>query len=157
MRWKRYTILSLACMLIVMGLSIGYCKKQTQSETKKVLKPEALLTTSISETQKEHLFKFALSMLENQSRGKLALIDPRLINVEEDGHNRYFLKIEGIGINNKQIIDLYHFYFILYESNENVLYIMPSGSQVLVGEVERVKEDILISMLKLINDWGIKD
>lgn len=157
MRWKRYTILSLACILILIGLSMVCFKKEIPTETKTVLKPEVISMPQIDTEEKERLFKFALSILEQNLKGKIALIDPRLVALEEDGYNRYFLKIEGIGIDDRQTIDLYHFYFIIEKSQEDKLYMMPSGSQVLIGEVDNVKEDILISMLKYINQWEINN
>lgn len=157
MRWKRYTILSLACILILIGLSIGYFKKEIPAGTESVLKTEAVSMPQIDTEEQERLFKFSLSILEESLKGKIALIDPRLVALEEDGYNRYFLKIEGIGVDNRQTIDLYHFYFILQKSQDDKLYMMPSGTHVLIGEVDNVKEDILISMLKFINEWEINN
>nr|WP_307988978.1 hypothetical protein [uncultured Niameybacter sp.] len=157
MRWKRYTILSLACILILIGLSIGCFKKEIPAGTESVLKTEVVSMPQIDTEEQERLFNFSLSILEESLKGKIALIDPRLVALEEDGYNRYFLKIEGIGVDNRQTIDLYHFYFILQKSQDDKLYMMPSGSQVLIGEVDNVKEDILISMLKFINEWEINN
>lgn len=153
MKWKRYTILSLVCSLILIGLSIICFKKEIPEAKEVVLKSEETSIPQIDKEEKERLFKFSLNILEKTLKGKIALIDPELVTLETDACNRYFLKIEGIGIDDKRGIDLYHFYFILQKSQEDKLYMMPFGLEVLIGDVDNVKEDILISMLKYTNEW----
>ena len=155
MKKKRYTILILGCILVFLGQITGWIKqdKIAQTEPPMALESQHISVPPRNIEEQDRLFKFSQNILEEAFKGKVALVDPRLVTVEEDGYNKYFLKIEGIGINTMQAIDLYHCYFILQKSEQDELYMMPSGLEVLVGQVDNVKEDILISMLKLTNEW----
>ncbi|MDA3730717.1 hypothetical protein PBV87_04280 [Niameybacter massiliensis] len=139
------------CVLVIIGCVYGM---REYSITKANDKYEEHISESSEESiDKERLFKFAENILEETYRGKVALIDSRMTLLEADGHDRYLVKVESVGVNSKEKIDLYHYYMILQRTAQDELYMMPFGLESLVGEVEQIKEDVLISMLKVTNSW----
>lgn len=139
------------CVLIIIGCVYGI---RQYAMTKSNEEYEEYISDSIQETiDEERLFRFAENILEETYKGKVALIDSRMTLLEADGHDRYLVKVESVGVNSKEKVDLYRYYMILQRTPQDELYMMPFGLEMLVGEIEQVKEDVLISMLKVTNSW----
>ncbi|MEG0846775.1 MAG: hypothetical protein RR090_01480 [Niameybacter sp.] len=154
---KRIKCLLIIGCLSLMGLFfiIG-CLKQPSTDLTSIEHKIIEETSHVDlegDIEKERLFQFANSILEETFKGKVALVDHQMDLISQDGHDRYFVKVEGVGINEQQKVDIYHYYMILQRTTQDELYMMPFGLEVLKGEVDKIEEDILISMLKLTNGW----
>lgn len=142
---------------IYLFLNMGMDKRNTFCDTQVASQPEEVSSNpSITEAEIEDLFKYAKDIMEEYLGEELAIIDPGIISIQTDGFNRYLVELNSIGINNSYEVDLYYYYMVIQKNNEGRLYMTPFGIEIVKGEIEKVRKDLLVSMLKMMNNWGIK-
>ena len=160
MKIKRYTIglIGLAiialigiCYLFFSRYPFSYFSEVEPVNEENTSMQEQLITGEES----EYFFEFAKKTLENYLNDELAIIDPTIRSIQTDGLQKYFITLDSIGIDNKHNVDIYHYYMIIHKNPDNKLYVMPFGIEVVKEEMDKVRQDLLTSMLKFVNGWGL--
>ena len=161
MKIKRYTI-GLIGLVIMVLIGVCYlffsqyqfsyfCKVEPVNEESAWVQEQ-----SVTGEESEYFFEFAKKTLENYLQEELAIIDPTIRSIQTDGLQKYFITLDSIGIDNEYNVDIYHYYMIIHKNPDNKLYVMPFGIEVVKGETDKVRQDLLMSMLKSINGWGLE-
>ena len=117
---------------------------------------EARQEPSVTANEMEDLSVYIKKLIDEYLEEELAIIDPSIKSIQADGLNRYLVELDCVGIDNSYDIDMYHYYMVIHKNNEGRLYMMPFGMEVVKGEIEKVRQDLLVSMLKMVNSWGLK-
>lgn len=82
----------------------------------------------------------------------MAIIDERLI--AHDQYDRYLVEIDTVAINKNEGSGFYTYYIVIQENTESELYVLPFGVEVIQDNIETLKREIVISMMKVVNGWG---
>lgn len=161
MKNKRYTI-GLISILIVVLIGICYlffsrdsCSYFSKAEPIRQ-ETEYIQETPVTEEESEYFFEFAKKTLETYLKEDLAIIDPTIRSIQTDGLQKYFITLDSIGIDNEYNVDIYHYYMIIHKNPDDRLYVMPFGIEIVKGEMDKVRQDLLTSMLKSVNGWGLE-
>lgn len=161
MKIKRYAtglisltliVLTSACYLFFSKHQSRYSPKGEPIHEEKTIVQEQTITGEES----EYFFAFAKKALETYLEEDLAIIDPAIRSIQTDGLQKYFITLDSIGIDNEYNVDIYHYYMVIHRNPEDKLYVMPFGIEVVKGEVDKVRQDLLTSMLKSVNGWGLE-
>lgn len=161
MKVKRYILCMIVLIIGIIASSIYLFdrgNKQDNAHNDLVIK-QAVKEDShdmITSKEADYFFEFAKQALESYAETHLAIIDPVIRSIQTDGLNRYFISIECIGINNDYEVEPYYCYMIIYKNSMGELGMMPFGIEIIKGNAEKIKQDLLISMLKTINGWGLE-
>lgn len=161
MKTKRYVV-CLAGLVLMMIVSTRYLSfipnkaKDSFIHKNESAKNEHLMVPAVMVEEKERFLEFAKQTLDRYFEEELAIIDPTIRSIQTDGLHKYFVTLDSIGIDNKHHIDVYRYYMIIHKGAQNELYMMPFGIEVAKGEIDKVKQDLLVSMLKSVNGWGLQ-
>lgn len=161
MKIKRYAIglISLTLIVITSACYLFFSKDQSRYSPKEEPIHEEntrVQEQTITGEESKYFFEFAKKALEAYFEEDLAIIDPAIRSIQTDGLQKYFITLDSIGIDNEYNVDLYHYYMVIHRNPEDKLYVMPFGIEVVKGEIDKVKQDLLTSMLKSVNGWGLE-
>lgn len=161
MKKKRCTM----CMIVltisaIAGFSYLFFRIEKRNhfyDTQPINEPEeASQVSPITEDEIEDLSVYTKKLIDEYLEEELAIIDPVIKSIQTDGLNRYLVQLDCVGIDNNYDIDMYHYYMVIHKNSEGRLYMMPFGIEVIKGDIEKVRQDLLVSMLKMVNSWGLE-
>lgn len=162
MKTKRYALclIGLVLTLIASTSYLFFIHNESQNaKNQRIVKHErdVIIDQAIAVEEGEDFLEFAKKTLERYFAEDLAIIDPSIRSIQTDGLHRYLVMLDSIGMDSDYNIDLYHYYMVIHKSPDNRLYMMPFGIEVVKGEIEKVRQDLLVSMLKSVNGWGLEE
>jgi hypothetical protein len=105
------------------------------------------------EYDKEHpVLRFASEIVENHVVEGIAMIPVYSCILDQDAHGKYLAEVGAVGIDEENNTSIYTYYIIL--DNKESLSVAPNGIEVFKDQLDQVKKDLIVSMMKVLNNWG---
>lgn len=105
--------------------------------------------------REEEVWQSIYMLLDHREIEGITAIDMIKGTMEVDPYNRYLATFQVLGVNDEEEIDLYDYYIVVQEDEENKLFILPFGIEILPSNHQSIKKDIAKSILKVANGWGL--
>lgn len=124
--------------------------KPTQSHLKES-SMQSRLTTEVCEKIEEKVRAF----IEDESIGGVTPIDIQLKAIEEDDFDKYLIHAQVLGVDQSENINLYDYYIIVENRNEDYFCTTPLGVKITQGKDNPIEHALAKSMMKIINGWDV--
>lgn len=144
-------LLIIFCVILFVGLFIlqaNYNKKLKDLSVNK--DSESLL----SESKKEEIKQFANKVVDEYPIEGHAMVVVENELISHDQYKRYLVQVSAVAINKEYNTELYTYYVVIQEDQEDKFYVLPFGVEIIKGDEDHLKREIMISMMKVVNGWG---
>lgn len=108
----------------------------------------------LSEAKKEEIEQFANKVVDQYPIEGHAMVVIESELISHDQYKRYLIEVNTVAISQGHSTDLYTYYVVIQENQEDQFYVLPFGVEVIKGNEDHLKREIMISMMKVVNGWG---
>lgn len=151
---QKKIIIGILLSIFIITLYIILCIVQVNQKRnieERVNKDEEIL---LSEAKLEEIEQFANKVVDQYpiEGHAMVVIESKLIS--HDQYKRYLVEVNAVAISQGHSTDLYTYYVVIQEDKEDQFYVLPFGVEIIKGDEDHLKREIMISMMKVVNGWG---
>lgn len=130
-------------------------RKEKKLSLNRELNKEKQAVDELNIEEQHSITKVVEQYIESSEIKGITPIDIKLQSVEKDAYNRYLAQMQVLGVDESKSIDVYDYYVVVEKTNQEDVFTIPMGIEVVPSNKNALEDAVVKSMVKVMNGWGL--